>query len=184
MTIPSNGRWSAPTLWGVGFRAVVVHTTTYLLVGMLAFTLFDYPALFSEPGMREVFRATDDPMVMAGPLFQPLRGALFGGVFYLRRDPFFSQPRGWLAMWIMLVVVGIVSTFGPAPSSIEGLVYTTIPARFQLGWGLLEVLAQSLLLSVGTWYWVRHPEQRRLTWVMSALFMIALILPAMGLLLT
>ncbi len=175
---------AVPTLWGVTYRAVVVHTLTYLLVGALAFALFDYPALFAEPGLRELFRQTDDPMVMAGPLFQPLRGALFGLVFYLLRESFFTHERGWVTMWIMLVVVGILSTFGPALGSIEGLIYTRVPARFQLGWGMLEVLSQSLLLSVGVWYWVRHAEQRRLTVALSVLFVIGLLLPTLGLLLS
>ncbi len=163
---------------------MVVHTLTYLLVGGLAFTLFDYPAQFAQPGLRELFRQTDDPMVMAGPLFQPLRGALFGVVFYLLREPFFTRSRGWLTIWITLVVVGILSRFGPALGSIEGLIYARVPVGFQLGWGLVEVLAQSLLLSVGVWYWVRHPERRRLTVTLSVLCVISLSLPVRGLLLS
>jgi hypothetical protein len=35
-------------------------------------------------------------------------------------------------MWVTLVLVGIFSTFGPAPGSIEGLVCTVLPAARQL----------------------------------------------------
>ena len=160
----------------------MVHTTTYLVVGAVAFTILDYPTLFAEPSLQSLFRQTDDPWVMAGPLFQPLRGLLFGAVFYVLRDAFFGRTDGWLRIWLVLVVVGILSTFGPAPSSVEGLIYTTIPVRFQLGGGLLEVLVQSLLLSVGVFYWVTHPEKRWLTWTLSGLFVIALLLPTLGLL--
>jgi hypothetical protein len=82
----------------------------------------------------------------------------------------------------MLVVVGILSTFGPAPGSIEGLIYTTLPVRGQLT-GLTEVLLQSLLLSIVTYYWVRHPDSRWLNWGLGILFFIVLLLPALGLLL-
>jgi len=75
-------------------------------------------------------------------------------VFYLLRDVFFGKENGWLIMWIVLVVVGVFSTFGPSPGSVEGLVHTTIPAGVQM-LGLIEVLIQSLLLSISLFYWVR-----------------------------
>jgi len=118
---------------------------------------------------------------MAGPLFQPIRGILFGLVFYLLRDAFFGGKNGWLTMWIVLVVVGIFSTFGPSPGSVEGLVYTTVPVSRQLV-GLIEVLVQSLLLSFVLFYWVNHPEKRWLTWVLVVGFILVLVLPALGLL--
>ncbi len=170
------------TFWGIAYSAIVVHTTSYLVVGAVAFTILDYPTLFADARLQSLFRQADDRWVMAGPLFQPLRGLLFGAVFYVLRDAFFGPTDGWLRIWLVLVVVGILSTFGPAPSSIEGLIYTTIPARFQLGGSLVEVLVQSLLLSVGVFHWVTHPEKRWLTWALSGLFVIALVLPLLGLL--
>jgi len=95
---------------------------------------------------------------------------------------FFGRAQGWLQIWLVLVVVGILSSFGPAPSSIEGLIYTTLPFSFQSGGGLLEGLLQSLLLSVGVFYWVIHPGKRWLRWTLSGLFVVALALPALGLL--
>jgi hypothetical protein len=80
-----------------------------------------------------------------------------------------------------LPMVGILSTFGTAPGSIEGLIYTK--ASFTGLWGGgIEVLLQSLLLSVLTCYWVNHPEKKWLNWVLGILFFLALILPALGLL--
>jgi hypothetical protein len=171
-----------PTFWDVTLKAVVAHTVTYFAVGLLAFTLFDYSARFAEPALSTLMRQTDEPIVAAGPLLQPIRGLLFGVVFYLLRIAIFRERDGWLRMWIMLVFVGIFSTFGPTPGSIEGLIYTTLPIRGQLA-GLSEVLLQSLLLSVITFAWVRSPDRRWLTWLMVILFVIALLLPAMGLIL-
>ena len=170
------------TLGGIVLRTVVVHTTTYMFVGAIALVAFDYPTLFAEPWFRDFFRPINDPIVMAGPLFQPIRGVLFGVVFYLLRVSLFGTKHGWVTMWIVLVVVGILSTFGAAPGSVEGLIYTTVPVSVQLGGGLLEVLVQSLLLSFGVFYWVTHPDQRWLTWGFWVTFVVTLALPAFGLL--
>ncbi|MGD2165257.1 MAG: hypothetical protein PVH50_06990, partial [Anaerolineae bacterium] len=171
-----------PTFWGIMLKTTVVHTVTYFAVGLLAFTVFDYSTRFADPGLSSLMRQTDHPLVAAGPLFQPIRGLLFGVVFYLLRAVVFGRRNGWLVMWVMLVFVGILSTFGPAPGSIEGLIYTTLPARGQLA-GLTEVLLQSLLLSIVTHAWVRSPYRPWLNWLMSILFVIVMLLPALGLVL-
>jgi len=126
-------------------------------------------------------RQTDDPLVMAGVLFQPIRGLLFGIVFWLLRDTLFLKKNGWLVAWITLVIVGIFSTFGPAPGSLEGLIYTRLPVASQLG-GLIEVLVQSMLLSILMIYWVRNSHLKWLNWILIILFFVVLLLPLMGLL--
>ena len=169
------------TLWGIVARTAVVHTLTYFAVGLTAFRLFNYSTKFTDPALSSVMRQTDEPLVQAGVLFQPIRGVLFGLVFYLLRDVLFRQSNGWLIMWITLVVIGILSTFGPARGSIEGLIYTRVSFRGLWG-GLVEVLSQSFLLSTITYYWVNNPEKIWLTWTLGILFIIALTLPALGLL--
>jgi hypothetical protein len=47
---------------------------------------------------------------------------------------------------------------------------------------MLEVLTQSLLLSVITYYWINHPELAWLNWVFGISFAVAMILPVIGLL--
>ena len=169
------------TLWGIIARTTVVHTLTYFAVGLIAFSLFNYSARFADPALSSLMRPTDDPLVQAGVLFQPIRGVLFGLVFYLLRDVLFRQKNGWLVTWITLVVIGIYSTFGIAPGSIEGLIYTKISFDGLWGGGI-EVLFQSFLLSVLTYYWVNHSEKKWLSWLLVVLFFIALLLPALGLL--
>jgi hypothetical protein len=119
---------------------------------------------------------------MAGPLFQPVRGLLFGVVFYLLREPLFGRRRGWLVLWVTLVVLGILGTFGPTPGSLEGLVYTVLPPWLHLR-GLPEVLLQSLFLSLLVSYWVNHPDKRWLDRVLGTAFVLALLLPSLGLML-
>jgi hypothetical protein len=81
-------------------------------------------------------------------------------------------------MWWLLVALGILSTFGPAPGSIEGLVFTVIPISIR---GYVEVVPQALLLSAGLFYWVKHSDRRWLNWVLGIAFFVALLLPALGL---
>ena len=169
------------SFWGITLRTTVAHTVTYFAVGLIAYTLFNYSARFTDPALSSFMRQTNDPLVAAGPLFQPIRGVLFGLVFYLLQDIFFRQKNGWLILWISLVVMGILSTFGPTPGSIEGFIYTNLPLKVQLP-GLTEVLSQSFLFSIITYYWVNHSKTKWLNWVLGILFFAALILPALGLL--
>jgi hypothetical protein len=174
---------SEPSLLSLTVRTIIVHTVTYFLMGLLASTLLGYAESFARPWMACWMRQTDDPIVMAGTLFQPIRGLIFALAFYPLREILFGRKNGWLVTWWLLVALGILSTFGPAPGSIEGTIYTVIPILQQLtGW--LEVVPQALFLSVILFYWVNHPEKRWLNWLMGAIFVVLLLLPLMGLLVT
>jgi len=162
-------------------RTVVVHTVTYVIVGAIAAAVLGYGNLFSLPELSCYMRPISDRWVMAGPLFQPLRGVLFATVFFVLRDRLFAQTRGWLVMWWLLIAVGVFSTFGPAPASVEGMIYTRVPWSTQLR-GLPEVLVQSLLFASVLFVWVRNPDRRWLNWLLGALFVIAIALLALGLL--
>ena len=104
------------TFWAITLKTIVVHTITYFVVGALAFVLFNYSAEFADPTVGSYMRQADDPLLAAGTLFQPIRGILFGLVFYLLRELIFRRKNGWLIMWTVLVALGILSTFGPAPA--------------------------------------------------------------------
>lgn len=170
-----------PTFRQVTSKTIVVHTVTYFVAGILAFLLLDYEVMFSETELRFLMRPTDSRWVMAGPLIQPLRGLLFGVVFYLLRDVFFARRNGWLIMWLVLVVVGFLSTFGPTPGSIEGFVYTSLPPWLHIKCAP-EILLQTLLLSSVVCYWVNHPEKGWIRWSLGVVFLCVLALPALGLL--
>jgi len=171
-----------PTLIEAVVKTIVTHTVTYFILGLLAFMILDYTRFFAESSLNLMMRQTNDPWVMVGPLFQPIRGILFGIVFYLLREPFFGKKNGWMVMWIVLVVVGIIGTFGPTPGSLEGMLYTVFPLWVHLR-GLPEVLLQSLFLSLILFYWVNNPQKRWLTWVMGIAFLILMSFPIIGLLL-
>lgn len=165
-------------------KTIVTHTVTYALVGMLALVLGDYASYYADTDLRFVMRPTSDPILVLAPTLQLLRGAIFGLLFWFLREPFFGRPRGWLLLWGVLVGVGILGTFGPAPASLEGLFFTTFPLAVHLR-GLPEVLLQSFLLATLLCYWVNHPERRWLSWLLGLAFiLLAAVFPLLGLLYT
>jgi hypothetical protein len=170
-----------PSLLELSVKTILVHTITYMLMGILASTFMNYEEKYALPWMVCWIRQFGDPILTAGPLFQPIRGLVFALALYPLREVLFGKKNGWLVLWWLLVALGILSTFGPAPGSIEGMIYTVIPIASQLrGW--LEIVPQALLLSAGLCYWVNHPEKRWLNWVMGIVFVIAVLLPVLGLL--
>ena len=149
-------------------------------MGALAAHFLHYAELMNQPnsGMRHM----DDPLVMAGPMFQPLRGLVFASVFYPLRECLFGKKFGWLLMGWMLIALGILSTFGPAGGSIEGMIYTPVPILSQLK-GYLEIVPQALLLSALLCYWVNHAEKKWLNWVLGIVFFVMMGLPVLALVL-
>lgn len=171
---------AAPTLPETIVKTMVCHTVTYFLVGVIAFFTLDYAkTVWSDPSVAASSRPTSDPMVMAGPLFQPIRGILFGFVFYLLRESFFRRSRGWLILWVSLVVIGVIGQFTGGLGSIEGLVYSQVAVPYQLLL-LPEVFLQTFLLSVLLFYWINHPK-KWLNWVLGVAFFLVLFFPALGL---
>lgn len=164
---------------GLAARTMVCHTITYFVMGILAAHFLNYAALMARPD--SAMRPFTSPWVMAGPLFQPIRGMVFALVFYPLRSCLFGRKHGWLLMGWMLIALGILSTFGPASGSIEGMIYTPTPILQQLrGWW--EVVSQALLLSALLCYWVNHSEKKWLNWLLGTVFFIMMALPVLGLL--
>lgn len=168
------------TLWGLTLKAIVAHTITYFVVGLIAFNVFDYVTQFADADMRTVMRQTNDPIVALGPALQPIRGILFALAFYPLREILFKRKNGWLLTWWLLVSIGILSTFGPAPGSVEGVIYTTLPFTEQFSGGMLEVLTQSFLFSALLYYWVNHPEKRWMNWLLGTIFGVVVLMSLMG----
>jgi hypothetical protein len=169
------------TLPSLALKSIVAHTLTYFLVGFIAYSVFNYTSDFAQANMRTWMRQTDDPIIALGPALQFLRGILFALAFYPLREILFGRRNGWLVIWLLLVSLGILSTFGPAPGSVEGAIYTILPLREQfLSGGMLEVLSQSFLFSLLLYFWVNHPEKRWINWVLGILFGLALLMSVMG----
>jgi hypothetical protein len=166
-----------PLVW----KTVVVHTVTYFLLGAISYLVFDYATKFSDPRYSGVIRPLDHPLVMAGPLFQPLRALVFALVFFPLREILFRQPRGWLLLWWTLLALGILNTFGPAPCSIEGMIYSPFPFLDHIT-GMPETVLQSLAFAGLLFYWVHHPDTKWLKRLLHLAFTIVIGLPILGLL--
>lgn len=159
----------------ISIKTVVVHTVTYFIAGLFALVLLNYG---ETPDQTEsLFRGIDSPIVMLGPILQLSRGLIFASVFYLLRDILFGTARGWLVLFWMLIGVGVLSTFGPAPASIEAIIYTTLPISI---WNYVEVVPQAMALAFILAYWVANPDIRWINWSMYTAFSIIYILIILG----
>ncbi|NUM64293.1 hypothetical protein HUU39_03320 [candidate division KSB1 bacterium] len=136
-----------PSFMTLAIKTIVVHTITYFLMGILASTFLNYAERFARPEMACWMRQLDDPLIMAGPLLQPIRGLIFALAFYPLREILFGRKNGWLILWWLLVALGILSTFGPPPGSIEGMIYTRIPILDQ-NWVMGAVFFVMILMPV------------------------------------
>jgi hypothetical protein len=161
-------------------KATVVHTVTYFIAGLTAFLLLDYDQRWAEEPLSLFMRPLSHPIYMAGPALQVIRGVIFGLALWPIRELVFGRERGWLVMWWLLVALGILSTFGPSPGSVEGLIYTVMPMRVHLG-GMPEVLIQSLAFSFILHRWVTRPKAW-MAWVLGILMLVGAGLPLLGLL--
>lgn len=174
-----NDGASRITFPGLAVKAIVAHTVTYFVVGLLALNFLDYRAAFEGPTVRELMRPVTDPIVALGPSLQFIRGILFAIAFYPLRAALFGRRNGWLTIWLLLVVLGILAPFAPAPGSVEGLVYTKLPVGVQLS-GWLEIVTQALALSFILHYWVNHPAKRWIAWTLGIMYALAVTASILG----
>ena len=161
---------TTPSFGTFAWRLIALHTVTYFLVGFTTYTLFDYEHLFASDGLAGFMRPTSDPFTALGPVFQWLRGLIFALALWPIREVLLTPARGWLRLWLLFAGLGIFATFGPAPGSVDGLIYTQVPVGTQLTF-LPELMVQSLLLSLGLWGWYQKPR-KVYNWVFGILLAI------------
>jgi len=167
-------------------RVTVVHFVTYFVFGVI-FAFFNpfHPGehvLYAIPEFEAFFRPITDPLVRAGGLFQLVRGPILALALFPFRSIFLQNKRGWLLLWGLFLALAIIAPSGAAPSSIEGFVYTRLPAWFHLA-GAPEVILQTLVFSVLVFVWERRVE-KKITIPLIAAFIIMFILLLLGLLVT
>lgn len=158
-------------------KTSVVHSATYFIAGVTAMTLLNYGETMGTG--NSIFRPISDPMVMADPLFQPIRGIVFALAFYPIRNSLFGSKLGWFYLWWLLVALGILSTFGPAPGSIEAMIYTNLEVSF---FTYVEVVSQAFAFAFILFYWINNRELKWLNWLMGIAFILVMLLPTLGLL--
>jgi|WetSurSiteA1Bulk_404760.scaffolds.fasta_scaffold00802_6 hypothetical protein len=140
------------------WRVTSTHMISYFLMGLTASILLDYREAFANPPLSCFMRSTDSPWVAIGPVLQVVRGLIFSLVLWIFKEGFLNKKYGWAKLWGLVVGLSVLSTTGPAPGSIEGLIYTKIPVADQLK-GYLEVIPQTLLFSLFLTYWYKRPKK-------------------------
>jgi hypothetical protein len=140
------------------WRLTAVHVITYFLIGLLSMNVFNYQDLFTSGNLGIIMKPIDSPWVALGPGLQVLRGLIFAIVLWPFKAVFLLKKYGWIKLWLLFIGLSILSTFGPAIGSIDGIIYTTIPLHQQLMF-LPELVIQSFLLSFFIYYWYQHPKK-------------------------
>lgn len=137
-------------------KVTVLHIFTYILCGIIFSTIFNYHSLFIMDGVNGFMKEFGGSSTLIGPLVQVIRGILFGIILLLFKDSFIGKRYGWLKLWALIAIIGIINTPAPAPFSIEGIVYTKLPLEFHLK-GAPEILIQTLLFS----YLIAKPLKKK-----------------------
>ncbi|MEA1887087.1 MAG: hypothetical protein U9N72_07750 [Bacteroidota bacterium] len=161
------------------WRVTSSHVISYFIMGLIASIILDYREVFQNPPLSYFMRPVDSPWVAAGPVLNIIRGFVFSVVLWFFKDSFLYKKYGWLKLWVLIVGLCVLSTTGPAPGSIEGIIYTTIPVADQLK-GYVEVLPQTLLFALFVNYWYIKPHK---AWniISIALVILIVLLCTMGL---
>lgn len=138
--------------WSFAFKVIIVHFVTYTVAGLIFSNVFNYPAIFDMEVIKDYYVSYSSHNIILGPLLQPVRGLLFALAIYPLRDYLRKRKHGWLTLWLLIILIGIFSTPGAGPSSIEGVIYTKTPLWFHFI-GLPETLSQTLAFSLLLLYW-------------------------------
>ena len=131
-------------------KATIAHIVTYIFCGVVAMTLFQYYDHVETIGMK----SADEINILFMLFGQFVRGVLFGIVIWWIRDSIIGKKLAWLKLWAILVIIGIIGVYAPAPGSIEGIIYLapgsgseSLPLSFVLG-SMAEIMVQPLLFSI------------------------------------
>lgn len=134
------------------WRVTASQILSYFVFGLLAAYLFDYRSMFQSESLKAYLLPMDAPQVAAGPALQLLRGILFAAVLWPFRSVFLNHRKGWFYLWLLFVGLAVFGTAGPSPGSLEAVIYTRLPLRYNL-FGLPEILLQTLAFSLLLFYW-------------------------------
>ena len=125
---------------------------TYVIFGLTFSVLLHYKEIWNEPIIKDYLKDFSSKWLMIGPLIQPIRGLLISLILWFIIDFFHETKKGWLKLWGVFVIIGIICTPMSSPGSMEGFIYSKLPIWFHLIM-LPEVLLQTLLLSITIIFW-------------------------------
>ena len=113
------------------WRFSYAHATAFMIAGIFAMIFMNYEYLFlTEP--LSFMRPTSDPIVPLGATLQLFRGIIYGLVLYPLRKVFFEESYGYLKLSLVFLGLTVLGTFGPAPGSFDGYIFTNLPLSYHL----------------------------------------------------
>ncbi len=174
------------SFWGFLGRVIVAQFVTYFFMGVLTvgvgIHIYAYYGANPDPLVTALQRPIESPLVMAGPLFQILRAAIFAVALYPFRSIFLERKWGVIYLWSLFLALAIFAPAGEAPGSIEGVVYTNLPTLFHLIY-LPELVIQTLAFSWLLVTWEHNKGKKLLTIPLVIVFALIVIMIIMGLVL-
>ena len=102
-----------------------VHILTYILCGIIFSTIFSYHSLFTMDGVDGFMKEVGGSSTLLGPLVQVIRGILFGVVLLLFKDTLIGKKYGWLKLWAILSIIGIINSLYIVKCPIDTICYST-----------------------------------------------------------
>ncbi|WP_029504755.1 hypothetical protein [Lachnoclostridium phytofermentans] len=129
---------------------MLAHVFTYFACGLIFSQIMNYDDKYLQLlGFRPMDELNGSMLILG----QVVRGVLLGFVVWWIKDSIVGKKLAWLKLWAILVILGIISTYGPVPGSIEGFIYLApVDVPVNIGLSILEVLTQPLLFSIMVTY--------------------------------
>ncbi|MFW9904041.1 MAG: hypothetical protein ACFFFH_06885 [Candidatus Thorarchaeota archaeon] len=141
---------------GFILRFILIHVLTYALVGVTAFTVFNYTTNFkSSEILSSLMRPTDSTIVQMAIFFQIGRGCLLAIPFVPMKFQLCTAKYGWLTIFGFLFILTGIGSVITGPGSIEGMIYTSLPLTVHIGAGFIEITIQMLIFASVIWRWER-----------------------------
>lgn len=100
-------------------KVIVVHTVTYFVFGLIMCNVFDYGCVYQQEIIRDFMQPIGSTGVFLGPILQPVRGLLYAVGLWPIWNTVLEKKHGWLTVWGIFVLVGILGAPAAAPSSME-----------------------------------------------------------------
>ncbi len=126
------------------WRMIYAHSIAYFIAGIFALVVMNYKDLFATETLAFIMRPVSDPLVALGPALQFIRGIILALALLPFRKTIFEEKHGYWKLGALIVGLCLLSTIGPTMGSVDGYIYTIIPAAYQL-MGYPEAILYNLL---------------------------------------
>ena len=98
----------------IGFflKVVFTHVITYCVCGMISYRINNYKE-WIEKNQGVNWRDKNSLIFQLSPVFQILRGILFGIVLLLIKDVIIDTNLGFLKLFVILTILGLFNVYSP-----------------------------------------------------------------------